>query len=157
MWKAGRTETAARSAEMGFTYPAALILIVAVALAAQATSIPTSGQLRSEREAELLFRGQAYIAAIESYASAEGTGELPGRLQDLLADPRQEGRRHIRRLYEDPMPDGGWRVIQDAGGGIQGVVSTAPGKPRRLAHFPKGLEDFEDAETYQDWRFVFEQ
>ncbi len=153
MWKAGRTDR-----EAGYTYPAALILLVAAALVVQSASIPSSGKLQGEREEELLFRGLAYRDAIASYWEAGGASRtLPARLQDLLSDPRVEGVRHIRRLYDDPMPGGGWRIVQDAGGGIVGVVSSAPGTPRRLAFFPVGLEDFESAENYADWRFVFNQ
>lgn len=151
MWKAGPTDR-----EAGYTYPAALILLFAAALAVQSASIPSSGQMQSEREAELLFRGLAYRDAIASYWKAGGAnGTLPTRLQDLVSDPRLEGAGHIRRLYDDLMPGGGWRIVQEPGGGITGVVSTAPGTPRRAAFFPIGLESFEDAETYQDWRFVF--
>jgi type II secretory pathway pseudopilin PulG len=152
MWKAGQTDR-----EAGYTYPAVLILLVAAALAAQSTSIPTSGQMQREREAELLFRGLAYRDAIEAYWNAGGVnGTLPTRLQDLVSDPRVEGVRHIRRLYDDPMPGGGWRIIQDPGGGITGVFSSAPGAPQRSAYLPSGLVDFKNAESYQDWRFEFE-
>jgi type II secretory pathway pseudopilin PulG len=153
MWKAGPTER-----EAGYTYPAALILLFAAALAVQSTSIPASGEIQSEREAELLFRGAAYRDAIASYWNAGGVNKtLPARLQDLVSDPRLEGTRHIRQLYDDPTPGGGWRIIQDPSGGIKGVVSTATGKPRRAAYFPAGLESFKDTESYQGWQFVFDQ
>lgn len=152
MWKAGQTDR-----EAGYTYPVVLILLVAAALAAQSTFIPTSGKMQREREAELLFRGLAYRDAIESFWNAGGANAtLPTRLQDLVSDPRIEGERHIRRLYDDPMPDGGWRIIQDPGGGITGVFSSAPGAPQLTAYFPPGLDEFQNAESYQDWRFVFE-
>lgn len=152
MWKAGRTDR-----EAGYTYPAALILLVALALAAQTATIPASGTAQSEREAELIFRGMAYRDAIEAYWRAGGTNpRLPARLQDLVEDPRAEGLRHIRRLYDDPMPRGGWRLIEEPGGGISGVVSSAPGTPRRRAFFPAALTGFDSADSYQDWRFVFD-
>jgi type II secretory pathway pseudopilin PulG len=151
MSKAGPTDR-----EGGYTYPAALILLVAVALAAQAAQIPVSGRLQAEREEELLFRGLAYQNAIASYWDAGAPNpSLPAQLEDLILDPREEGLRHIRRLYEDPMPNGGWRLIRAPGGGISGVVSTASGTPRRTAYFPEGLQDFESAGSYGDWRFEF--
>lgn len=153
MWKAGRTDPA----EAGYTYPAALILLVAVALAAQAATIPSSGRVQRDREAELMFRGMAYRDAIASYWRAGGArGMLPARLSDLEADTRIDGVRHIRRLYDDPMPGGGWTLIRDAGGGISGVASSAPGTPLLRTHFPKAFESFESAQTYRDWRFEFD-
>lgn len=154
--KAGPTERPAQDA--GYTYPTVLIALATLALALQATSIPSSNQLRRDREAELLFRGQAYRDAIASYHAAGGaeSGRYPGRLQDLLEDPRQEGLRHIRRLYDDPMPGGGWRLVRTEGGGIMGVASTAPGEPRQRAFFRKEFADFASADGYGDWEFVFE-
>lgn len=156
MCKAGPTDRG-RAGESGYTYPVILILMVAAALAVQAASIPPAGRVQSDREAELLFRGEAYRAAIASYWEAGGSGgTFPARLQDLISDPRLEGRRHIRRLYDDPMPGGGWRVIEDPRGGISGVASTAPGTPRRQAFFPAHLGEFEASDSYGNWRFVFD-
>lgn len=151
MSKAGQTDRVA-----GYTYPAVLILLVGVALAAQSATIPASGRAQAEREAELLFRGLAYREAIQSYWDAGAPSPvLPRDLDDLLLDPRTEGLRHIRRLYDDPMPGGGWRVLRGADGGISGVVSTARGTPRRKAFFPAGLEGFAEADSYGGWRFEF--
>ncbi len=143
-------------AERGYTYVAVLAVLVVMALGAQVTMIPTKSALTRNDEAELLFRGQAYVAAIESYRNAiEGDPRLPQRLEDLVDDRRSGQRRHIRRLYEDPMTDGDWTVLQHPDGGIIGVASGAPGAPRKKAFFPDGLAQFANAKTYADWRFEY--
>lgn len=154
--KAGRTDP--RRVDAGYTYPTVLIAIAAIGLSLQAASIPSASQLARDREAELLFRGQAYRDAIASYHEAGGaqSGRYPSRLEDLIEDPREDGLRHIRRLYGDPMPGGGWRLVMAEGGGIMGVASGAPGTPRQRAFFPLDLADFAGAGTYAEWRFVFE-
>jgi len=41
--------------------------------------------------------------------------------------------------------------------GIAGVYSLSMQKPRKKDNFPDQYADFSDAETYQDWHFVFKQ
>ena len=67
--------------------------------------------VQADREAELLFRGQAYRRAIESYYRANGV--YPRALEDLLKDPRFPSKRHIRSLYPDPMGKGqAWLLLR---------------------------------------------
>lgn len=150
--RAGAAEP--RPGEAGYTYVAILAVLAAMAVAAQATSIPAESERIRDAEAELLFRGEAYRAAVASYWEAGGARRLPTGLGDLLDDPREPGRRHIRRLYDDPLGEG-WTLIRGADGGIAGVASSSAGVPRRRAFFPPGLEDFAEAETYTDWAFAF--
>lgn len=127
-------------------------------LAVSATALATldSAAVRAEREAELLFRGLAYRAAIASYYRASPDHTFPRKLAHLLEDPRLPGRRHLRGLYPDPMTeDGEWTLVRAADGGIAGVASRSTRTPRKRAGFPPGLETFETAETYADWVFEF--
>jgi uncharacterized membrane protein YgcG len=41
--------------------------------------------------------------------------------------------------------------------GIAGVYSLSMQAPRKKAQFPEHYANFSEAETYQDWRFVFKQ
>lgn len=145
--RAGRAE----GREAGYTYLSVLAVLAAMAVAAQTTWIPAESERLRDAEAELLFRGRAYARAIESWRRA-GNGSLPPSLEALLDDPREPGRRHIRRLYEDPM-GGGWTLIRGADGGVAGVASSSGAAPRRRAFFPPGLEEFRGAEAYSDWVF----
>lgn len=142
--------------EDGYTYAAVLIVLVALALGAQVATIPAKSALVRNDEAELLFRGQAYIAALESYQNAiEGDKSLPQKLEELLDDRRAGRRRHIRRLYDDPLTGGAWKILRNSEGRIHGVASTAPGAPRKKAFFPEGMARFASAKTYAGWEFVY--
>ena len=142
--------------EAGYTYVSILAVLAVMAIAAQTTWIPSRSERLRDAEAELLFRGDAYRRAVASYWAAGGAEpRLPSGLDDLLDDPREPGRRHIRRLYDDPL-GGGWTLLYGEDGGIAGVASSSPETPRRRAFFPPGYEAFEEAGTYADWEFRFE-
>lgn len=142
--------------ETGYTYVTVLIVLVALTMGAQVAVIPAKSALIRNDEAELLFRGQAYIAAIESYQTAiKGDKSLPLKLEDLLDDRRAGRRRHIRRLYDDPLTGGAWKILRNDEGAIHGVASTAPGTPRKKAFFPEGMARFASATAYSGWEFVY--
>lgn len=113
-------------------------------------------EMRAERETELIFRGEAYVHAIESYRLANGY--YPRELQDLARDPSSPTRRHLRTLYPDPFAKdkaAGWQLIRAADGGIQGVSSSSEEEPLKKGNFPRRWKDFEHAKTYRDWAFMY--
>lgn len=147
---------AGAKAERGYTYVAVLIVLVVLAMGAQVATIPAKSALIRNDEAELLFRGQAYVAAIESYRNAiKGDKSLPQNLEDLIEDRRAGRRRHIRRLYDDPLRGGAWEILRNDEGRITGAASNASGTPRKKAFFPEGLARFASAKAYSDWAFVY--
>jgi len=152
--------------DSGFTYTVVLIMLIALGLAAGTATQVGSQRVQAEREAELLFRGQAYRHAIKSYyeSAAEtvppSARALPRTLDDLLKDPRFQHRRHLRALYPDPLApraegSDGWRVLRAEDGGILGIASHSRAEPLRRANFPAGLEGLAGARTHADWQFVF--
>ena len=152
--RAGATEPSG-GGEAGYTYVAILAVLAVMAIAAQTTAIPPRSERLRDAEAELLFRGEAYRRAVRSYWEAGPEPRLPAELDDLLDDPREPGRRHIRRLYEDPMGEG-WTLLGGDDGGIAGVASSSGAAPRRTAFFAPGDEGFARARSYADWEFRFE-
>ena len=108
-------------------------------------------------EAELLWAGQQYKQALESYynGTPRGVKVLPATLEELLEDRRfPQPVRHLRRLYRDPMSaDGQWVVIK-RGPQIIGVRSASERRPFRRSDFEPGLETFDQAVTYADWSFT---
>ncbi|HEY4374422.1 MAG TPA: hypothetical protein VGN52_21050 [Burkholderiales bacterium] len=65
-------------------------------------------------------------------------------------------RRHLRRLYADPLTGKpGWGTIPAPGGGIMGVYSLAKGTPIKIALFDPELADFEGKTSYADWQFSY--
>ncbi len=146
----------ARSSQRGFTYAAVLAAVVIVGIAAELTYLSTARILQAEREAELLFRGQAYARAIASYYRAHRS--YPRSLDDLLADPHSPAKRHIRALYPDPMAKGAgqaWLLIRAPDGGIGGVASRSTERPLKTANFPPNFDSFSAAGSYSDWVFEF--
>lgn len=149
-----REVTATRS-EGGFTYIGILLAIafLGIGLAAIGTVWATAAQ--REREAQLLYVGDEYRSAIASYYR---TGQrYPQELHDLVEDQRSGVvRRHLRRIYADPMTgQADWELIRNPDGAITGVVSTSIAVPIKRANFPPQDARFTDTQCYCDWRFEF--
>lgn len=110
-----------------------------------------------ERERELLFIGEQFRRAIGAYYEASpGTKHYPRRLEQLLADDRVPGvRRHLRRIYRDPMTgQADWGLVMQ-GDQILGVHSQSQATPIKRANFPLDFTAFADSASYSDWRFVY--
>lgn len=144
----------------GFTYISVLVLIVVTGITLAKAGTYWSTHAKRERETEMLFRGNQIRKAIESYYKSSPQGRkasYPRRIDDLLKDPRYlQVRRHIRKLYNDPMTDGGkWGLIFDSKGGVKGVYSKSRKEPVKVSNFPSEYKDFEKAKTYADWKFIY--
>lgn len=149
----------ARRAQAGFTYVMVLAAAVIVGIVVEAAQVTTWRVVQVDREAELLFRGEAYRRAIQSYYEAEkALRSFPRSLEDLLEDPRFPNRRHLRTLYPDPMVKGEeaeWTLIRARDGGIAGVASRGTDEPIKQANFKAGFETFAGAQAYSDWIFEY--
>jgi type II secretory pathway pseudopilin PulG len=140
--------------QRGFTY-VGLLLSVAIAgagLAAFAEVASHAGQ--REKEAELLFRGNAFQAAIGSYYKKEQ--RYPKSLENLLKDERYPMPvRHLRKLYVDPMTGtADWAVVEAPGGGVMGVHSRSEETPVKTGNFLLKNAEFAKAQRYSEWKFV---
>lgn len=147
----------ARRRAGGFTYLGILLAIVFVGIGLAAVGTLWTTTMRREREAQLLFAGDAIRSAIESYYRSGPGGQLPQELGDLLDDKRSPlPRRHLRRLYLDPMTGQvDWQIIRDPGGGIIGVNSSSQSVPLKRANFEDQDAQFTGSECYCQWRFEF--
>jgi hypothetical protein len=107
-----------------------------------------------EKEAELLFRGNAFQAAIASYYRKEN--RYPQSLEHLLEDKRYPMPvRHLRKLYADPMTgEASWGLVEAPGGGVMGVHSRSGSRPIKSGNFRLQNQDFEKAGSYADWKFI---
>lgn len=118
----------------GFTYIGVLILLAVLATGAALTLEFAQTRAARDAEAELLGVGQEFERAFASYYRQTPTGQrpFPDKLEDLARDPRYPGtRRHLRRVYPDPLTGKAWALVPAPGGGIMGVYSTATDKPFR--------------------------
>ncbi|RLJ63516.1 type II secretion system protein [Sulfurisoma sediminicola] len=142
----------------GFTYIGLLIFVAMLGAAATASLGAGASLLQRGAEAELLAIGLEYRAALKSYAEATpfGQPDAPKELTELLRDPRYPGvRRHLRRLYPDPLTGRTeWGVLRDPGGRILGIHSLSTTATLRQAEFPLGLESFKEARRHDEWVFA---
>ena len=145
-----------RLRQRGFGY-----LLVLFALAAIGLLLAGAGQVwhstaQRGKEAELLFVGNQFRQAIAAYyhASPQAVKMYPLGLEELLEDPRfPTPRRHLRRIYRDPMTGGfEWGLVR-SGGRIVGVHSLHPGAPMKTA-FSARDAGFSDAARYDQWVFM---
>ena len=145
-------------AQHGFSYIGLLILLAIVGTLSAATLSAGSAMQRRSAEDELLFIGEQFQSALNSYANASppGAPRYPAQLSDLLRDPRHPGlRRHLRKLYVDPMTGSAdWGTVAAPEGGILGVYSRSEEQPIRVSKFADNIVQFEGAKTYAEWVFL---
>lgn len=167
----------------GFTYIAALILVVIIGIMLGAAGQSWTMVMKREKEAELLFRGKQIVDAIARWQNPTGQVGVVSRpsrqlndLKDLLLDPGSvEKKRYLRKdpttSYNDPITGKEWEVIRDnARGGIIGVHSSSEETPLRQKGFLEmfypldPIKDkylinmfgnFEKKTKYKDWLFVW--
>ncbi len=146
----------ARREPRGFTYLGLLVLVALISVLLAAAGEVASTSARREREAQLLWVGHEYRAAIGRYWSR--ARRYPQALEELLgAGPDSPVQvRYLRRLYPDPMTNAvDWVLVPAPGGGIMGVASRSKRAPLKSGQFDPADRDFADASAYADWRFTF--
>lgn len=151
--------SASRRSQAGLTYFWVLLLVFILALGVGKWLDIHSSQARRIKEDELLRVGQLYREAIRQYylSSPNGVYQYPGRLEDLLHDPRHVVvRRYLRRLYVDPVSGHPFDILASPTGGIAGVRSTSASVPFR-AHPPTEVViQHPPARSYGDWYFLYQ-
>jgi hypothetical protein len=77
----------------------------------------------------------------------------------LLEDRRYPTvRRHLRRLYVDPITgQQEWGLVKAPEGGIMGIYSLSDREPQKHANFEAEDADFASVLpfTYSNWKFVY--
>lgn len=110
---------------------AALLVAIAVLTVMLSVAMPVwRHEMQREREAELVFRGEQYIRAIDLF-QRKYAGALPPTIDVLVTE------RFLRKKYKDPMTeDGEFRIIaagaQQQPGALQPGGANAPGQQPRL-------------------------
>lgn len=141
----------------GFTYLGLLALLVLIGLMLGAAGEVASKAAQRQREAQLLWVGHEYRAAIGRYWSRNRA--FPQTLEDLIGGGADAPVpvRFLRRLYPDPMTNAvDWALVLAPNGGIMGVASRSKGAPIKTGHFDVEDQGFEGANTYGDWQFLFQ-
>ena len=145
--------------EAGFTYVGLVIFVAILGLVGAATLKVDSLLRRAAAEQELLEIGAEYSEALRSYAAATPRGypTAPPTLQDLLKDPRFPGtRRHLRRIYVDPVTGRQeWGIVwQGDKVGVLAVYSLSQAQPLKVANFDARFQNFENKEHLSEWKFT---
>lgn len=145
----------------GFTYIAALFMVVVMGIMLGATGQSIRVIMKREREKELIFRGLQYRDAIARWNRSPGAAMPLLDIKHLLKDPRSAtGERYLRQLYKDPVTGGEWKTIPnppDPVQGIYGVVSTSDEEPFKQGDFPEVIKNFEGKKKYSEWEFVYKK
>lgn len=143
--------------QSGLVLLAAMAFIVIVALATGSMVGIYKTNTQREKELELLFIGEQYRKAIQSYYNTippGGTRTLPQTIDALVNDQRfPTPIQHLRRAYPDPMTAKfDWVLIRE-GGGIVGIHSSSLEAPFMKVN-PLGRRIIPvAARTYADWHF----
>jgi type II secretory pathway pseudopilin PulG len=110
-----------RGSQAGYAM-AALLVAIAVMTVMLSVAMPVwRHEMQREREAELVFRGEQYVRAIDLF-QRKYAGALPPTIDLLVTE------RFLRKKYKDPMTeDGEFRIV--AAGAQQQAGSPQPGQP----------------------------
>ena len=142
----------------GFTFIGLLIIVALSGIALSAAGIVWHQHTQREHEKELLYVGEAYKRAIGSYYenTPSGIKEYPSSLDELVLDKRFPIiKRHIRKLYENPItPNKPWVLILQQGK-IIGLYSDSLKHPIKKSGFNLANQAFSEASTYRDWQFTY--
>ena len=141
----------------GFVYLWVLFFVAAMGLSLAAGGVLWELRVRREKERDLLAIGAEMRRAITDYyrLTPQAAKELPQRLEDLLEDKRGPAlRRHLRRVYADPLTGRAEWGLVTVQGRIMGVYSLAPGVPVIRGGFSEAEQAFARATRYADWRFM---
>ena len=92
--------------DRGFALAALIIFLTALSITLAAAIPAYRVQVRRELEAELIFRGEEYVRAIQKYQRQFGI--YPPSIDSLL---ETNGIRYLRRAYKDPITGDDFRLL----------------------------------------------
>lgn len=139
---------------MSYLWVLVAVALLAIGSALSGTMYATD--LKRERENELLRIGREFRAALTAYYEAvPGAKKYPPTLDELLRDPRFPSvKRHLRRVYVDPMTGKAeWGVVR-VGDQIVGIHSLSDAAPLKVGNFEPDEADFTGKAKYSDWKFL---
>lgn len=157
MSRSNRTPVARICAGFTFLWVLLLVALMGLGLTMGVEIYTTSAQ--RDKEKELLAIGRQFRTAIGRYYEMQivnGKHEYPASLDDLLLDNRMPGiRRHLRKVFVDPMtgkPE--WGMLR-TGGRIVGMHSLSGRTPIKQDHFEADDIGLRAKEKYSDWVFTY--
>ncbi len=144
--------------DAGFTYLWVLLLVAFMGLSLVLATDIQSTLTRRDQERELLAIGRQFRGAIASYyelSAGGGPKEYPATLEDLLRDNRSPGiRRHLRKVFIDPMTGKAEWGLERVSGRIAGIHSLSSRLPIKQDGFAPEDAAFRGKQKYSDWVFT---
>ena len=137
----------------GFTLVGLAVIIAITGIVLAAVARVHSTMLKRDLAEELLFRGDEIKDAIDAYFKIGNT--YPRNFEELLKDPRGVNpKRHLRKVYKDPITNGEWELIKDKAERIIGVKSKSEKEPLKKDNFPEEYKVFAGKTKYSEWEFI---
>ncbi len=143
--------------ETGFSYLWLLFLVAVIGVGLSVAAEVAVVAAQRDKEKELLAIGRQFRTAIARYYEAPGPRrEYPTSLADLLQDPRTpQLRRHLRRIFVDPLTrQAEWGLVR-VGGRIVGVHSLSTQRPLKQDGFDADDSAFVGQQQYAQWIFTY--
>lgn len=139
-----------------------LVSVTLLGLMAGITGSSWKTIVQQSKEADLLWKGNQIRRAIGSYYHASSSQSaapkvFPAELENLTEDQRfLEIKRHLRRLYTDPMTGEDWEVIKGPSGRIMGIRSSSDKVPFKQDNFLEENKSFAGQQSYHSWQFIYQ-
>lgn len=145
--------------QYGFTYLWALLLVAVMGIGLSVAVEIDAVAAQRERERELITIGHQFRDAIGRYYQTQLTGgrrEYPPSLEELLRDSRSPGiRRHLRKIFVDPLTgQAEWGLIR-SGGRIVGVHSLSAREPIKQDGFLPEDIGLRGKKHIREWVFTY--
>jgi type II secretory pathway pseudopilin PulG len=157
--RSGKARQQRLSCQSGFGYLLMLFALGAIGLLLAGTGQVWHTNQQREKEIELLFIGNQFRQALRSYRqfTPDATQAYPLRLEDLLEDRRSAvPRRHLRRIYRDPITGSTQWGLVKSGDRIVGVHSLSGAQPLKNAF--RGMDAvFGGTSRYEQWVFSYDE
>lgn len=146
-------------AQRGFTYLWVLLMVAFLGVGLTVAVEIDATAAQRDRERQLLAIGRQFQSAIGRYYESQltaGKKDYPATLEDLLQDPRVPGlRRHLRKIFVDPMTGKAeWGLVK-VGGRIAGVHSLSAKQPIKQDNFEPEHAGLRAKQHYNEWLFVY--
>lgn len=166
--------------QLGFSYVWLLFLVTLLGVGLALTSEMLVTAQQRDKERELLAIGHQFRQAIGNYyemqqgnsrastsqstptTASTATSSLsiqrqyPDSLEDLLLDQRlQSTKRHLRKVFVDPMTGKTEWGLYKQGGKIVGVFSISERQPIKMDGFEANDASFRQKTKYSEWIFAY--
>jgi type II secretory pathway pseudopilin PulG len=146
----------------GFAYIWLLFVVAFMGLGLSVGAELNATSQQRDKERELLSLGRQFRQAIARYyetqpsPNAASQRQYPTSLEDLLQDSRSLAvKRHLRKIFIDPMTGKAEWGVYRSGGRVVGVYSLSDKEPIKQDGFESDDTSFRGKAKYSEWVFAY--